>query len=168
VETIAVYWEAIVRIYGFTVTTGLALINFTVDPEDWNAPEESAATAASHDIRFEAAEGQWVEGTGLQRSILTAVDQVAPLRSFIEKRFGNGPAAGLSVTAPVDLISFQGPHFGDRYGIVDATFRAVGKAGVPVLASGFSSSTVSMVLPGGTASRVQRCLAEAFTVPEGP
>jgi hypothetical protein len=167
-ETIAVYWEAIVRIYGFTVTPGLALLNFRVDADAWNTPEAAAVIESSHHIRFEAAAGQCMYGTGHERSILTAVDQVAPLRLFIEKRFGKSAVKGLAVTAPVDVISFQGPHFGDRFGIVDTTFRDVDKAGVPVLASGFSSSTVYMVFPGGTADRVQRCLAEVFTVPEGP
>jgi len=119
-------------------------------------------------MRFEAAAGQCMDGTGYDRSILMSIDQVEPMRSFIEKRFGKHVAEGLAVTAPVDVISFQGPHFGDRFGIVDTTFQAVEKSGVPLLASGFSSSTVYLALPGGTANRVQRCLAEIFTVPKSP
>jgi hypothetical protein len=168
VETIAVYWESIVRIYGFTVTPGLALLNFRVDADAWNTPGAAAVIEASEPIRFEAAAGQCLGGTGHVRSILTAIDQVTPLRSFIEKRFGKSAVEDLVVTAPVDVISFQGPHFGDRFGIVNNTFQAVDKAGVPVLGSGFSSSTVYLVFPGGTANRVQRRLAEVFTVPEGP
>ena len=167
-ETIAVYREAIVRIYGFIVTTGLAMLNFRVEVDARGAPGAAASIEGYRHLRFEVAVSLGTDNATYERLILSDVDQVAPMRSFIEKRFGKSAVQSLTVTTPVDLISFQGPHFGDRYGIAETAFRAVENADVPVLASGFSSSTVYMVFPGGTASRVKRCLAEVFTVPEGP
>lgn len=166
-ETIAVYWEAIVRIYGFTVRTDLALFLFRIGAAVWNVPA-AAADATAKEVRFVAALGQCMEGTVHEHAIVTTADQAGPMRAFIEKRFGKIAVENLTVTAPVDAISFQGPHFGDRYGILDTTFGAVDRAGVPMLASGFSSSTVFMIFPGGTAARVQSRLAEVFTVPKGP
>ena len=65
---------------------------------------------------------------------------------------------------PVGIIFFHGPHFGDRYGIADATLAALSKAHVKVIASGCSSSSVYMVLSQDDLERAEEVLREPLEV----
>ncbi|RJQ64516.1 MAG: hypothetical protein C4530_01970 [Desulfobacteraceae bacterium] len=60
---------------------------------------------------------------------------------------------------------FQGPHFGDRYGIAQAVFQTLKDPSIPVLASEFSQSAVILALPGGAAEAAKERLSEVFQVP---
>jgi aspartokinase len=78
---------------------------------------------------------------------------------------GGGRPSGLRVDADVELIYFQGPHFGDRYGIADAAFGALFAADVPVLAAACTAASIYIALPKDTAGRACKALSESFVVP---
>ena len=64
-----------------------------------------------------------------------------------------------------EMVLFQGPHFGDRYGIADAWVSAVAKADVRVLASACTGATVQIVLREGASAAAIDALSAAFTIP---
>ena len=72
---------------------------------------------------------------------------------------------GMQVEAPVELIYFQGPHFGDRYGIADAALGALADAKVPLRAMACSGASVYIVVPEGFARQAGKALSQAFIVP---
>ena len=63
------------------------------------------------------------------------------------------------------MISFQGPHFGDRYGIADTAFKALARQGVPILITVCSGAALYIVLPENKLHEARPLLAEAFEVP---
>ena len=65
----------------------------------------------------------------------------------------------------MELISFQGPHFGDRYGIADTAFKALDGQKVPVLITVFAGAAVYIVLPEKKLQDARPLLMEAFEVP---
>ena len=69
------------------------------------------------------------------------------------------------LTSPVELISFQGPHFGDRYGIAYSAFKALDDREVPILVAACSGSVVYIVMPEKKLQEAKLILAEAFEVP---
>ena len=85
---------------------------------------------------------------------------------MIGKREETAAGALFEIDSPVELIYFQGPHFGDRYGIADAAFRAL--AGQEVLAAGFSGASVYIVVADKQAQATIECLSEAFITPAAP
>lgn len=69
-------------------------------------------------------------------------------------------------TAPADLVFFQGPHFGDRYGIADAAVGALSNRGIAITAIVCSGACIYIVLPEGKSEEAVLVLAEAFEVPK--
>jgi hypothetical protein len=66
----------------------------------------------------------------------------------------------------VELVLFQGPHYGERFGIVDASLQALAAKGLNLLASACSGSCVYLVVPQGTADDVVSALSDSFDVPK--
>jgi hypothetical protein len=64
-----------------------------------------------------------------------------------------------------DIISFHGPHFGDRYGIAAHAFAAMQHRSVPVLLMGCVGSSISIVVPAGMSQKAREALSEFFETP---
>jgi len=68
-------------------------------------------------------------------------------------------------TSPAELVFFQGPHFGDRYGIADVAVEALAGGGVQTVAVVCSGACIYIVLPEGKSEEAVRVLAETFEIP---
>jgi hypothetical protein len=64
-----------------------------------------------------------------------------------------------------DIISFHGPHFGDRYGISAHAFSAMQHRSIPVLLMGCVGSSISIVVPAGMSQKGRDALSEFFETP---
>ncbi len=71
----------------------------------------------------------------------------------------------LAIIPSVELIFFQGPHFGDRYGIANQAVSILNNAGIPILLSGFTGSCIYMVLSQGGAQKDKQNLLKVFEKP---
>jgi hypothetical protein len=69
-------------------------------------------------------------------------------------------------TSPAELVFFQGPHFGDRYGIADVAVAALAGGGVQMMAVVCSGACIYIVLPEGKSEEAGRVLAETFEIPK--
>ena len=78
----------------------------------------------------------------------------------------DGTSLRLRVDNPVELVYFQGPHYGDRYGIACAALSALAKHGVTVLAVVCAGASVYMITPKGMACTARNALIGAFSIPE--
>ena len=163
VETIAFFWEPIIRIYGFQTATALSLVVFDIDPSRMAALGRSFCAAGVAKGQFRGVFAQSGDGNRLQVYLLLDRKQVETAILQIETELGSTESVSISIVEPVDLIYFQGPHFGDRYGIADAVFNALGTHSV--LVSGFSGSVIYLVVPGGSVQAAEQSLGEIFTVP---
>jgi aspartokinase len=68
--------------------------------------------------------------------------------------------------SPAELVFFQGPHFGDRYGIFHAAAKALSDRGLTMLACTCSGSCIYIVLPNGKSGEAVQALADAFEIPK--
>jgi hypothetical protein len=68
-------------------------------------------------------------------------------------------------SAAVDLISFHGPHFGDRFGIFNTAMACLNKASLPVLLAGCTGASIFMALPETLGQKTLPALAEGFESP---
>ncbi|MBN2034323.1 MAG: hypothetical protein JW836_13705 [Deltaproteobacteria bacterium] len=66
---------------------------------------------------------------------------------------------------PVELVFFHGPHFGDRYGIAEAAFRALTDNGIKAFASACSGSCIYLVLAEGESEGAVQFLSGTFEIP---
>ncbi|MEW5721565.1 MAG: hypothetical protein AB1896_00545 [Thermodesulfobacteriota bacterium] len=152
VETIAVYWEDRIKTYGFELATGLALVQAR-----WAAGREDRREAPGPTYGLVLA--QSFDGATLELTLVMEAQAVSDL----EKRPGRLEL--YEVTAPVDMVHFQGPHFGDRYGIAAAAFAALAEDGLPLLAAGCAGSSIYLVLSEGRGEKARKALDQSFQVP---
>jgi len=166
VQTIAVYWEPKIKTYGIHEDTDLTLVELEFKSEQLSELGLDVHDVGDLEIRFELVLVQYLAERGFRLYLLFKrkwEDEIIPrIRNTIRKDI----EAAFSVMSPVELIYFYGPHFGDRYGIADAAFRALNRKAMPVLAAGCSGSAIYMVFPERMAQEARTLLAETFEVPQ--
>jgi len=67
---------------------------------------------------------------------------------------------------PVEMVFFQGPHFGDRYGILEAAVRGLAERKVKMTAAACSGACIYIVLPEGKSEEAVAALSEVFEIPK--
>jgi aspartokinase len=164
-ETVAVYWESIIKTYGFSITTDLTLVGISFPVDQATAVgsriRELDATGGS----FVMVVGQVFDGARMQLNLLfengaSGFDE-KPLEAIVEEE----PRFSFRIETPVELIRFHGPHYGDRYGIADAAFSRFEENRLAVLASGCTGASIYIVVPENKARIAVELLSEKFAVP---
>ncbi len=164
-ETISVYWEPIIKTYGLFVKTDLSLVKVSF-PVDRTAHWGRIINESDQDNgRFIMVAGQVINGSEMNLSLLFDNSDPALPKSFLEKKSAIQNKTTIAVNKPVELIFFQGPHFGDRYGIADAALFPLVKNNMAILASGCASASIYIVVPEQMAHRAVQILSEKFMVP---
>ena len=159
-ETIAVYWESRIKTYGFQRITDLSFIEFSYPLSEIKSlgeilsqddlqilgPKFIIAQESDHKITF---------------IFCLPVKEGKDFHASLEKTSRPTPHRYIY---PVGIIFFYGPHFGDRYGIADATFSALLKADIKIIASGCSAASVFLVLAQDDMDNAEDVLSETFEV----
>ena len=165
-ETIAVYSESVIRTYGFHLAEGLALGRIGLTPGRVAAWAGALHALAGEEPVFRLVWAQ-AEGEGRLGFFLLCD---APHWQRVQSAMGADPAfdaTGLQAEATaVDLVHFHGPHFGDRYGILDYTRAVLDRAQVPLVAAVCSVATVHLVVPAGWGAATRTQLLAAFEIPQ--
>ena len=163
-ETIAMYWEPQIKTYGFQILKDLALYRYRMPadlPGEWM---QAVKQIEDRSNRFHLLYTQLSESSELELRLLCEPEQGVALA----RRMAAGmPTAGdrPQVTAPVELIFFQGPHFGDRFGIADFTYNALKEKADLLMAAVFVCNSIYLILPEGEADETITCLSAAFRIP---
>jgi len=165
VETIAVYWEPKPKTYGFRGVTDLSLMNIEIKPGEMGQWGLWLMELAGLDIGFHLILAKYSTHQKFRLYILLENIWADRVLSYIGKKIDLDSEKDFHLTYPVELISFQGPHFGDRYGIAHTAFKALDGQGVPVLITVCSGAAVYIVLPENMLQEARPLLAEAFEVP---
>jgi aspartokinase len=164
-ETFAVYWEPKPKTYGFKEVIDLSLMNIEIKPEEMGQWGLWLMELADLNIGFHLILAKYSTHQKLRLYILLEKFVADIVLSHIDKRIDPEPEKYFHLTSPVELISFQGPHFGDRYGIAYSAFKALDDRGVPILISACSGAAVYIVLPEKKLQEARSLLSEAFVVP---
>jgi aspartokinase len=165
VETFAVYWEPKPKTYGFREVIDLSLINIEIKPDKMGKWGLWLMELADLNIAFHLILAKYSTHQKLRLYILLEKLTADIVLSHINKRIDPEFEKHFHRTSPVELISFQGPHFGDRYGIAYSAFKALDGQGVPVLITVCSGAAVYIVLPEKKLHEPRPLLTEAFEVP---
>ncbi len=165
-ETIAVYWEPKPKTYGFKEVTDLSLMNIEITPGKMGQWGLWLMELADPDIGFHLILAKYSTHQKLRLYILLEKFWADSVLSHIDNRIDLEAEKYFHLTSPVELISFQGPHFGDRYGIAYSAFKALDDQGIPILVAACSGAAVYIVLSEKKLLAARPLLAEAFEVPQ--
>ena len=64
-----------------------------------------------------------------------------------------------------ELLSFHGPHFGDRHSIISRALDCLSQKDIPVLQTGCTGASIGIILPEGRGSQAQKVLMDVFEIP---
>jgi aspartokinase len=160
-ETIAVYWEPLIKTYGLVERCGLCLVSYDMCAVQKN-PLHGPVDQANNVVLVVA------QPTGAKKLRIHLLLNNKPSDKNMLALMGEtgGDPMAIRVTSPVDMIFFQGPHYGDRYGIADAAFNALLLKQVPVLVASCCGSSIYLVIPAGQTRAAVKALSEKFVVPK--
>jgi hypothetical protein len=89
------------------------------------------------------------------------------VHDFLEGQVVRGVAEELQHPMSVDMLFLQGPHYGDRYGVLDFTLVPLVEAKTPILAVACSVATIYLVTPAGWGAKAKTLLSGVFEIPCG-
>ncbi|MBI4766267.1 MAG: hypothetical protein HY787_16980 [Deltaproteobacteria bacterium] len=166
-ETIAFYRESIIKTYGFFERTGLCLV--TVDLPfhqigDWG--EGLSGLPDQFGVSLILLMARPASGNLLRIHMILDESQTGPLLMNTPQPFFATVRDRLKIEREVELLYFQGPHYGDRYGIASAALTALSAYNVPVLAVTCTGASVFLVTPKGKTPLAREALGQAFMTPE--
>ncbi len=164
-ETIAMYWEPQIKTYGFQVVKNLALYTYRLPPELPDEWMRAIKRIEDEPNRFHLLYTQLRESSELDLRLLCDPEQGISMARRIAAEIPAATGGGPRVTVPVELIFFQGPHFGDRFGIADFTYKALKAKKDWLLAAVFACNSIYLIFPEGMADETSTCLSAAFRIP---
>jgi hypothetical protein len=163
-ETIAIYREDIIKTYGLAERTGLCLATIDlpiIRMDQWGSGLMDGIARSGLSLVLFMAQPEGTET--LRLYILMEGPQQDLARPSVLRETFPGP---WRFYPAAELIAFQGPHYGDRYGIAGAALKALNAQDVPILGLICSGASVYLITPEGKAGEARRALGEAFMIPE--
>lgn len=164
-ETIAVYKEARVKVYGITEKNGLALVTLSFPANQMEQWGQRVALLEEHIKRFELVT---YHATDKERTELHLLLDQIPLKSLsdtLEKWVKSEQQSTFQLRQPVDILYLHGPHFQDRFGIADIAFNALKQNDIEILVSGCAGTSMYLVTPSNQGTTTLKLLTETFLIP---
>ena len=164
-ETIPVYWEPKIKTYGFNRVDNLSLLELVFDSKQIADLGIGVQKLGDLGIRLLLVLAQYLSDKELHIYIIFKRQWEKKIIANVSHAMGVDFDEAMHITSPVGLIYFQGPHFGERYGIAGSAFGALSRKSISILAAGCSASSIYLVLPEERLEESETLLAEAFESP---
>jgi hypothetical protein len=148
-ETRATYVEQKIKTYGIALASDLILYSYRFSFEQLADYGEQLSAMAEKEDAFAYVSAHRKEDFTVHLTVLTRKTLCLPSDD----------------TSRADMVSFHGPHFGDRHSIVSRALRCLSEQSIPVFQVGCTGASISMVLPQGAGAAAKEALMVVFEVP---
>lgn len=164
-QVVAAYQEKVIRIYCLAQEHDLDLWRVSI-PSSTILQDLGAVLgdlgAAGWKVPFLVAV-PWLERRELLVSFCISRQAGHDVRGFVDRRL---PGAEVSCRGPAAGVFMHGPHFGDRFGVVDTLLQALNRVQVSPLALSCTVSSISTVLKQEELGAAVQILEETFEAPQ--
>lgn len=164
-ETIALYKEERIKVYGITRESDLILIVLSFPANQLELWGQRVDEISNYTIRFELVTYHAANKSMTELHLLLARKTIDPLIKMLTYWKENTTQTGLKLKQPVDILYLHGPHFQDRYGIADTAFNALLHNNIEVLVSGCAGTSMYLVTPASQGQSALEILTETFLIP---
>lgn len=164
-ETIAVYWEEKVQVYGITQKSGLCLLRLSFlqkHAEKWGCRILEMQESA---LKFDFVSQQTIDTNILEFLFAYEKDKHHALYQQLDEWLNEDSSAHVQVESNIDIVFLHGPHFQDRFGIAQGAFTALKAEDEIVLASGCAGTSMYVITPGGHGEKAKQILSDTFHIP---
>jgi hypothetical protein len=167
-ETAATYVEKKIKTYAIQTSRNVMLCRFDIHNDLLAVWGERIQRLEDLGIRFQYA-SSFISEENLIRLFLVLGSEAPHSENLNQQLFSDIFPKDMSPSchfmASSDIISFHGPHFGDRYGIAAHAFAAMRHRSIPVLLMGCVGSSITIVVPAGMSQITREALTEFFETP---
>ena len=164
-ETIAVYWEKNIKTYGIQVEKKLCLAQVDIQPSRLAALGQQVAELGRDETKVSLILAHHFEPESLQFSMVFQERFKEQLVEFCARPSVEEISKSIIIDAPVEMLYFHGPHFGDRYGIADMAGHALQKKDIRYIVMGCSAASVHFIFPENAGDRAKKALGSVFNTP---
>lgn len=165
IETIAVYQEKRVKVYGITIKTDLvlAILRFpAAQTELWG---QRLADFQQLPKRFELVTCNPGHNNTCEIHLLFDRTDAERMHTAIMSAIGIAEDTECILEQPVEVLFLFGPHFQDRFGIVNIAFTALCHNHIDILVCGCAGTSMYFVTPNAQAQKGARILTDTFLIP---
>lgn len=152
-ETRASWVEQKIKTYGICHTEHLDLLLMETDLD--SLPGLSSGFLSAGPGKFEYVSAAMLSPNRLKLSLL-----------YQGKTGAKDRIPFVSGSFPAELLHFYGPHFGDRHSIIYRALDCLSANNIPVLQTGCTGASISIILPEGQGNRAKQSLTDVFDLPE--
>lgn len=165
-ETRATYIEQKIKTYGMRLDQNLDLFEFHAGQSQVEACGQGIRflEKAGKNFYFALAITHFRDQNTCHLFCLTQALEL-PDRKAFPSQFKADTGVDLCRMKPVDLISFHGPHLGDRFGIFMGAMACLNTASIKVLLAGCTGSSICLVLPASLGEKAISALSKGFDTP---
>lgn len=164
-ETIAVYFEPVIRTYGFNLKENLFLCQLTFKTKNLGSWGRKLRALAKLSVNFHLVWACPLKLGEIKFFLLCDDECRDDVIKFIKNQKISEISEYIQCESAMELIYFQGPHFGDRYGIADFTLAALHQQKIPIKAMACSGAAVYLVFSHFQGTKAKAALSNAFEVP---
>ena len=164
-ETVAVYKEERVKVYGITEKSDLALgiLRFPINKTElWGLRIIDFENSIK---RFELVTYHSTNKNIIELHLLYDQKDSKSLSDKVGKWTENEEATDFNIIQPVDILYLFGPHFQDRFGIVETAFNAFLKNNINILVSGCAGTSMYFVTSKNQGHIGLKILQDTFLIP---
>ncbi len=164
-ETIALYKEERIKVYGITRKSGLILVVLSFPATHLELWGERIEEISNHTQKFEFVTYHAASQSMTELHLLIDRKIIDPLNEMLTRLEKNTRQTELKLIQPVDILYLHGPHFQDRYGIADTAFNALLHNNIEILVSGCAGTSMYLVTPTSRGHIALEVLTETFLIP---
>jgi len=164
-ETIAVYKEARVKVYGITEKAGLVLVTLSFPANQIEQWGQRVVLLEDHIKRFELVTYHAANKARTEFHLLFAQTPLDSLIDTLKQWIENDQQTTFQLRQPVDILYLHGPHFQDRFGIADVAFNALKQNNIELLVCGCAGTSMYLVTPANRGVTTLKLLTETFLIP---
>jgi aspartokinase len=162
-ETRAAYRESRIKTYGFERRVDLSLLKVTIGNAQMEPLGQAFCRLGEEGAGFVLVFSQR-RGQALDVCLLVPAQWAGVIEERLEELLA-GEDKVVRPGMPAEMVFFHGPHFGDRYGILEAAVKGLAARRVRVTAVACSGSCIYLVLPEGKSEAAVAALSEVFEIP---
>ncbi len=160
-ETIAVYWEPTIKTYGFKEIYDVSFIRLGS-----NDLEKVGSLIDELDPVKNEFSILWNHNDDMNLCFGVPGKNRALVIEKLKKRCSGQDVVFKQEIYPAGLVYFNGPHYGDRYGIAKTVFETLDNK-VEIIAAAFSGAAVYLVFSPDDVKSAVSLLSRAFEIPDG-
>jgi aspartokinase len=164
-ETIAIYWEKQVKIYGILLKKSMNLLSLQLDDTSFHTWQALLTNLEKMPVQFEHSSFFATEKQAGHLYVILESEQLAVFQDHNNLNHGMQDLKFSFTTTKIDLIYLHGPHFQERFGILARAVEPLLANKIELLLTGCAGNSMYLAVPEDQGEKSTALLHETFHTP---